>query len=93
MHFKVAMVAAMHNHKEALQTLLAPFFSTPLDSDIDLLLHHVNKKGQNLMAFVSVHCETLFAAHGMLVEFEAAVHSWNSYQVMSCFRKHLGTVE
>ena len=85
-----AMVAALHNNKEALMALLGPFFIIPHDEDIQELLHHLNKKGQNLMAIVVVHRETLFAAHGLLVEFEAACHNWDFHYVQRCLRYHLG---
>lgn len=89
----VPMVAALHNHKEALMALLAPFFSTPHDEDISSLVHAKNDKGQNLMALVVLHIETLFAAHGLLVEFEAASHNWNMYEVQKCLRAQLGSTQ
>ena len=86
-----AMVAALHNNKEALLALLGPFFVIPQDEDIDGLLHHRNKKGQTLLAIVTLHMESLFAAHALLVEFEAASHNWDSYRVQKCFRNSLGS--
>lgn len=85
------MTAALYNKKEALLALLGPFFVIPHDEDIDKLLHHRNKAGQSLLAIVVLHMESLFAAHGLLVEFEAAAHNWDSFEVEKCFRTTLGS--
>ena len=87
------MVAALNNNKEALLALLATFFIVPDKEDIKQLLHHQNKRHQTLLATVCLHMESLFAAHGILVELEAIAHNWNSYQVQDCFRIHLGSTK
>ena len=88
-----AMVAALCNHKEALLALLGPFFMIPHDDDIDQLLHHCNTNGQNLIAIVAEHMETLQTACSILVEFEAATHGWDDYEIALCFREHLGSTQ
>ena len=89
-----AMIAAYFNRKEALLALLGPFFTIPDDKDqIFKLLHHRNKAGQNILSLVSLHIDTLFAAHALLLEFEAAAHDWNSYQIRLCLRKNLGSTK
>ena len=87
------MVAALNNNKEALLALLATFFIMPDKEDITKILHHQNKRHQTLLATVCLHMESLFAAHGILVELEAIAHNWNSYQVQDCFRIHLGSTK
>ena len=88
-----AMTAAHFNQKEALLALLGPFFTIPDDKDIFKLLHHRNKAGQNILCLVSFHIDTLFAAHALLIEFEAAAHDWDSYQIRLCLRKNLGSTK
>ena len=88
-----AMVAALCNHKEALLALLGPFFMIPHDDDLDQLLHHCNTNGQNLIAIVADHMETLQTACSILVEFEAATHGWDDYEIALCFREHLGSTQ
>lgn len=86
-----AMVAAVHNNKEALLALLAPFLVCPKSCELDKLLHHKSANGQSVMSCVVHHRESLFAAHGILVEFEAAMHRWDSWAVKNCLRTSLGS--
>ena len=69
------------------------FARTSNDKDINQLLHHLNNNGQNLMATVVIHMDSLFAAHGILVEFEAAAHNRNPYEVQKCLRNNLGSTK
>ena len=88
-----AMLAAHFNRKEALLALLAPFFIIPEDQDIDKLLHHKNHYGQNILSLVTLHIDTLFAAHSILIEFEAAAHDWDPYRARLCLRENLGSTQ
>ena len=50
-----AMEAAMRCNREALLALMQPFLVFPNGDELDRLLHHKNKEGQNLLAYVSHH--------------------------------------
>ena len=50
-----AMEAAMRCNKESLMALMQPFLVFPNGEQLDRLLHHKNKEGQNLLAYVSHH--------------------------------------
>ena len=85
------MIAAINNNKEALLQLLAPFITSEDVTKLYQLLHHTNARGQRLLGLVVHHRHNLLVAHGLLVEFEALAHGWNSRKVKACFRDTLGS--
>jgi hypothetical protein len=86
-----AMEAAMRCNKEALLALLQPFLVFPNSDDLERLLHHENKEGQRLLAYVANHNKVLSVAHGIIIEMEALAHDHNSYKVKECLRTTLGS--
>ena len=54
-----AMEAAVRCNKESLMALMQPFLVFPNGEQLDRLLHHKNKEGQNLLAYVSHHNKVL----------------------------------
>ena len=45
----------MRCNREALLALMQPFLVLPNGDELDRLLHHRNKEGENLLAYVSHH--------------------------------------
>lgn len=85
------MVAAKRGHKEALLALLQPFIVFPNEKQLDKLLHHENRQGQRLLAYVSYYEKALSVVHGILIELETFAHKHDSYDVKKCLRTSLGS--
>jgi hypothetical protein len=86
-----AMVAAKKGHKEALLALLRPFLNVTDATLLRRLLHQQNCDGHALLALVCNFQETLFAAHGIVIEMEALAHNHDAVRVKECFRTLLGS--
>ena len=88
-----AMVAASGCNREALLALLAPFSMVEDCNEEDLkdLLHHENKNGKTLLSLIATQGQTLYIAHGIVIECEAIIHEWDSCSFKRCIRRTLGS--
>ena len=88
-----AMVAALGGNREALLALLSPFSMVEEceEEELKKLLHHRNKNGQQLISLVTSQGQTLFVAHGIVIECEAIIHKWDACAFKRCIRNSLGS--
>ena len=88
-----AMVAALGGNREALLALLSPFSMVEEceEEELKKLLHHRNKNGQQLISLIASQGQSLFVAHGIVIECEAIVHGWDACAFKRCIRNSLGS--